>query len=743
MRPVILPLAALFALAPLSLAQDTQIRFQGDFRLGHVVQLVNTSPTAYAFLDALSFAQAPVATWTPFGTYHLDLVHSSVHPVAASNNEGTLSLHLPPIPSLVGIRVFAQGLGFNSDLSPVSDFVVCSLQEDLTERNADQWFAGADDETSVGTTTDDATVHAVGATSLRWDTTAPYTAHVRFPANRSANWNISGNTHLEFFVRAQNPNIAFQDPQPVVRIGNDEMTWIEYRPSTDLLTPINHLNGWTLIRVPLAGDSQWTRIDHGFTNLVIANWIEIAADTWDAGFTLWIDGLCFTPVGTDRPFAPSVQESDLDVTHIERLPRYLRYDVRYDPVTGNPYLEPGTETEKRWPDPGEPVVFRARIKNAGRRDTGTFQVFWTVDGVRIATHTQPSLLPGAQCIDELPWHWQTGSHSVSCIVESIDLRREVTELNNGHALATDALTFGFTMAQATYDALNSVPNLWGSFSAEDWLNGQLAWMNAMFVDSNYLPFAPVGSLQRVRMDKLTVVPTVGSVPTDREVDGQWRFPATSTQEYVNHSTRPARALLHELTHQLGIIDLYQMNLEPWNNLVNGRGFVQANPGLMGGGTIESHTNGLFYASHDVFGLNATLGYRRGHYGEYLYLLPGTVTIELRDGATLLTGVPVRLFQRDKLTSQVDAIPEITGTSDGFGRLVLPNRTVVPVTTATGATLAPNPWGQVDVVGRNGLFLVEAATPSGLRYGFFTIQDANLEYARGNTASCVLVVQLVP
>lgn len=747
MRPVANVLLALAALAPFANAQGTSCAFFGDFRLGHRVVLTSASSTAYAFLDVLGLEQAPTPTWTPFGIYHLDLVHSAVYPVAATNGEGNLWMQLPTSSSLVGMRVYAQALGLDvglsGSLSMVADFVVCGLQEDLTERNAEQWFAGADDETSVGTATDDAVVRAVGNSSIRWDSTAPYTTYLRFPANRTASWYVGDNTHLEFFVRASNPNLAFQDPQPVIRLGTGPWSWVEYRPTTDLLTPVNHLNGWTLVRMPLAGDGQWTRTTHNCSEVYTVEWIEIAADTWGSGFTLWVDGLCFTPVGVERPYVPSVQESDLDVTHVERFPRYLRYSVSYDPASGNPYLTPGTETEKRWPDPSEQVVFRATVKNAGRRDTGPFLVKWYVDGNLVTSHPRASLAPGARCTDEVQWHWQNGSHLVLCRVESADGTRQVTEWNDELEFATDALTFGFTMDQATYDALNAVPNVWGSYSAEDWLNGQVRWMNDMFAASTYLPFAPLGARQFVRMDKLTVVPSAGTVPEDREVDGQWTFPASSAQEYRNYATRPARALLHELSHQLGVIDLYQMNLEPANNLVNGRGFVQTNPGIMGGGTIESHTGGLFYASHDVFGLNATLGFRRGHYGEYLYKVPASVEVELREGATVLGNVPVRIFQKDKATGQVDNVPEITGTTSALGRLLLPNRTVVPVTTATGATLGPNPWGQVDVVGRNGLFLVEAATPAGLRYGFLTIQDANLEYARGNTTACLLTVQLLP
>ena len=743
MRPATTVLLVLATSATFATAQGTECVFEGDYRLGHRVAFASISPTAYAFLDVMSFGQSTWPTWTPFGTYHLDLVNSSVFGVPAVNGVGTYSFFLPVSSSFVGVRVFGQSFGLNDDLSTVADFVVCGLQEDFAERNGEQWFVGADDETSASTVTEDTVLRAVGTNSVRWDSTAPFNSYLRFPANRNGQWYVGDNTHLEFLVRVSNPNVGFQGPQPVVRIGSGNWCWVEYRPTTDLLTPLNHLNGWTPIRIPLAGDANWTRTTHGCNEIFGVDWIEIAADTWNTGFTLWVDGLCFTPAGVPRPYAPSLQESDLDVTRIERFPHYLRYAVSYDPVSGNPYLTPGTEGEKRWPDPGEPVVFRADIKNAGRRDTSTFQVFWFVDDLLVATHTRTSLVPGARVIDEFQWNWQPGRHWIRCRVAPIDGTRQVTEMNDHLEIETDALTFGFTMEQATYDALNAVPNVLGSYSAEDWLNGQLQHMNEMFRDSTYQPFAPHGAMQRVRMDKLTVVPSAGTVPEDREVDGQWTFPASSAQEYRNYATRPAWALLHELSHQLGVIDLYQMNLEPANNLVNGRGFVQTNPGIMGGGTIESHTGGLFYASHDVFGLNATLGFRRGHYGEYLYKVPASVEVELREGATVLGNVPVRIFQKDKATGQVDNVPEITGTTSALGRLLLPNRTVVPVTTATGATLGPNPWGQVDVVGRNGLFLVEAATPAGLRYGFFTIQDANLEYARGNTTACLLTVQLLP
>jgi len=41
------------------------------------------------------------------------------------------------------------------------------------------------------------------------------------------------------------------------------------------------------------------------------------------------------------------------------------------------------------------------------------------------------------------------------------------------------------------------------------------------------------------------------------------------------------SLNHEITHQLGIIDNYQLDLSGENNKVNGKGFGQPDGGIMG------------------------------------------------------------------------------------------------------------------------------------------------------------------
>ena len=56
------------------------------------------------------------------------------------------------------------------------------------------------------------------------------------------------------------------------------------------------------------------------------------------------------------PMAPPTG-IDLDVTYIDRDPMYKAYCVEYP--GGIPILCPGTETEQRWPSPGEVVTFTA------------------------------------------------------------------------------------------------------------------------------------------------------------------------------------------------------------------------------------------------------------------------------------------------------------------------------------------------------------------------------------------------
>ena len=158
-------------------------------------------------------------------------------------------------------------------------------------------------------------------------------------------------------------------------------------------------------------------------------------------------------------------------------------------------------------------------------------------------------------------------------------------------------------------------------------------------------------------------------------------------------------------------------------------------GLMGNPGIDPP----IYAEHTTLALNANRGYRRGYYGEYLYDVPPTVTLYvLNNNAMPAPDVTVRFFQRASYPNMlgskhgvIDNVPEITVTTGASGTGVLPNRDVDdPVSTRTGHTLEDNPFGVIDVVGKNYEFLVEITTDDHQEYQWLDITTFNLLAWRG-------------
>jgi hypothetical protein len=54
-------------------------------------------------------------------------------------------------------------------------------------------------------------------------------------------------------------------------------------------------NTWKKYRIPLRGNTTYVRSEFGHMDLNQTNYVEFHADTWDSGFTIWIDGVQFKP----------------------------------------------------------------------------------------------------------------------------------------------------------------------------------------------------------------------------------------------------------------------------------------------------------------------------------------------------------------------------------------------------------------------------------------------------------------
>ncbi|MBK9712345.1 MAG: DUF1349 domain-containing protein [Kouleothrix sp.] len=256
--------------------------------------------------------------------------------------------------------------------------------------------------------------------------------------------------------------------------------------------------------------------------------------------------------------APSVDLAlpDLDVEYIGRTPRY-RWDQ-----------------SKKWPDPGEMVVFEAHIANRGGSASGPFWCTWTIDGVQQAPAVHTGLAAGAEDILSLSWAWTSGPHTVRLALDSAGAVSEVSELNNIVEDRTNALTLGIWVEQSFYDFYNQ--NVWqagwGGNSFDDWMQRHVSIWNGML--------ARAGVIDRIRLDKVVRAPNGGlqcetnRPADDYEVDLMWGFPsemvgvpspaACSWQpRYRDDQSTWDRDLgiLHELSHARYLIDLYGFNID--------------------------------------------------------------------------------------------------------------------------------------------------------------------------------------
>ena len=446
---------------------------------------------------------------------------------------------------------------------------------------------------------------------------------------------------------------------------------------------------------------------------------------------------------------------DLDVTYISRAPGYHRYEVWYT-VDMKPYLRPGSEDDRRWPAAGEVVTFTADFANKGTLPSGSFAFKWLIDGGEVRAGAHLSLAPGETGTATLEWIWPhildgdrlAGSHTVRFVLDPADTIPETYEGNNALEDRTDALNLVLAVTPGLYAALETPVDPKWPFSAEDWLQKQIAAMNEAFARSVY-PSAPDGITERIRLGKIVVTST--EPPADWEADGGFYMSGDDRfgNPYYHPATDVSGALLHELAHQLGVIDLYNIGAEMLSNqLVDRNGLpVQIETGLSYRGLmLDPGIDPPIFEEHSALGLNANKGFRRGYYGEYMFDLPETVRLRVLDAAGApAAGVEVKLYQagpgRDLYPTITDGVPEITGVTDGQGLLTLPNRPAGgPVTTRTRHTLADNPFGVVDIIGERDEFIVELSQGAHQEYAWLEITRLNLAAWRGEAAETTIEIR---
>ena len=454
---------------------------------------------------------------------------------------------------------------------------------------------------------------------------------------------------------------------------------------------------------------------------------------------------------------------DIGVTHIERLPRFERYKVTYlgDQACPYPFDEskgpvvcPEQDGIKRWPSAGETIELTAHVWNFGDTGSGPFGYAWKMNDTLLRVSRHSGLESGEHAKFTLSTEWPADGDNPT-VAFAVDTQDEIDELIEDNNVVVDWIkgyTIGFYFSPESYESL-TLSNIPGQRiqSPEHWVHNNVAHLNDMLANA--------GLDDRVRAELFFITDDINlDDHTDLQwfMDGMWRIwhqdpwdtHATSIFSLEGYQERPEIdfGLLHELLHQLGAIDLYRMFIDTRNILLPDANRQGQKAGC---GTDYWHSSyvcfrlpdgindimgsrHLVMGTHTAGGLKSNAGHRRGHYGEYLYDTPSTVSVRIvdQDGRDL-PNVALRFYQYEHQGQDhlVDAIPEFELTTNGNGIAVLPNRGITGIVTATGHQLRPNPFGVIDVVGTNGTFVIEMQGPC-INYEWLTIVELNLAYWDG-------------
>lgn len=439
-------------------------------------------------------------------------------------------------------------------------------------------------------------------------------------------------------------------------------------------------------------------------------------------------------------------ETDLQVVSISRTPFYPRFLPIYsyfaitEPSGFGPYysgaatgLSGGqTAGTKRVPNIGDSVTYTATVRNRGTNSwpsTTAISGTWKVDGATVSSPSQSvTLNPGNTTTFTYVRTWDNVSHDIAFTINVTDAR----PANN--ALNVDTKAVGFlTYIDASYLENYRESTSWPLHKYDDlidWLNSHMVRFNQMFAEAN--------TPKRVHYDILQVINDSDPDPaTDTTPFAIFPFRYHAAEGdargsgYYSPSEDIDYGLLHEEAHQLGLIDIYQLDLGPEANLVSGAGYSAVD--------CLMRTCAPFLSEFSAYGMTDWQNTAHGYYGQFIYNLPRTMQVRVLgfDGNPL-PGATVKMYQkcnRPGLGTVISTQIKAQGTTDSNGIFVLPN---VPINQSiqppvyTGDVLHDNPFGYLDVVGSNGVLYFRAEYNGGVSYFWLDITEAMVAYFRGQT-----------
>ena len=556
---------------------------------------------------------------------------------------------------------------------------------------------------------------------------------------------MCGDNTRAFFARAWTPTPAdLLPPRAPLLLAPPAGEYLSLTQPTFTWLPAEERGGGAIAGYTLMLDSTAYAVTS--TNFTPAAPLSYGAHTWKvnardtSGLTsAWSEIRTLTISST--PLAP-----DFCCVCIERFPKCNRYQVQY--AGTRPYLKAGTESDQRWPLAGEPVTYIGYMYNGGTSG-GTCEFVWRTNGVEFSRGSLYVARDGFVS-NAIAFPWPVGAETVAGAFDiTLQLNptnavRELSLTNNVIVESTRALALSYFMAREYFDALAAKRNRWGTSNAVDWLRIQFEDMQNKFAQSVH-PATPSGILEHVRIDRVVVAPNaqidalLNNDPYANMNDGRWQTTGTDPAGYANtFGTTVDYGLIHEVAHQLGLIDIYSYDVEGASTLVMRDGAPLLVEHIASQQCMMRTHGNIPFSEFSALALNSQLGRRRGYYGDFQFLIPRTNIIEVLDTqSNVLVGATIECFRRGSDGYFSNGYCVATGVTDGTGRFELP-MSGGGYSTSNGYTLYAHPFNYLNVVGAN-ILLIKVSHAGATFYSWFECIAANISFWRGQSNTAVQTV----
>lgn len=463
-------------------------------------------------------------------------------------------------------------------------------------------------------------------------------------------------------------------------------------------------------------------------------------------------GACHDPLEprTDDGVDPDPGAAVLHVTHISRSPRI--------PPPG-----PDDPPDAGWPEPGEEVRWVGHLFNSGETDAPAVPYRWTVDGDTVA-RGEVDVPAGGGTTVELGRSWPGDRERVG-----LSIHPPTSDADDGrdHRLdvASDALSVGLWIDREIADYMVFRD---GILPFPAWAGHEVRAWDAILerYDGNSGYEEPREILDRIRLDRVVVLPEGSAWPSDIDTDLAWFFtPRNTIRSFITVGRPPEyfedqTVVLHELLHQRGISDLYAYRVfhgessngsevrirEPDGSLAaGGTRMPFVGQGVLYNSPYRSYLMGVRYSHgavvspHTAYGLNHVAGRRTPRWtdgsgnaqnglesgavtgNDYLLDVPDSVRLRIRIGdAAAPEGTEVEaFFDHAAMTYHNLHGPEPDGAAvvgeDGSATL-----------SVEALRSPPDPGGLIDT----DVVILRVAEGSRWGYAFLPVYELNRAWAEG-------------